>query len=130
MLTSISLRPHHLVCLQSFQGKGYDTAFVHHTSEVLSFLEKNSDDKRVVIVDGCDELCRCCTNNHGGICSDEDEVRRYDDSYLNVLKLSINRVLSWTEIKQYIMNELSISDFSKICRMCCWYGICRKSFVK
>lgn len=126
MLDIVSLRPHHLVCLQSFKGEGYSAAFVHHAYEMLVFLEKCSSNRNVMIVGGCDELCQYCPNNHNETCSDEDEVREYDDNYLNILKLSTGQVLSWIEIKQNIANKLFISDFSKICGKCHWYSICRE----
>lgn len=37
----IHLRPHHLLCLQAFRGKGYSEDFVKKMTEVLNKLLEN-----------------------------------------------------------------------------------------
>ena len=53
------LRPHHLLCLQSFVGHGYSEEFVQQMSVVKQQLT-DSPDTPVKIVQGADMLCLHC----------------------------------------------------------------------
>ena len=41
MQDMIHLRPHHLLCLQAFRGKGYSESFVKKMTEVHARLREN-----------------------------------------------------------------------------------------
>ena len=55
----IHLRPHHLLCLQAFRGKGYSAAFVKKMTEVHGMLRENPA-CRIVLTEGADDLVRSC----------------------------------------------------------------------
>lgn len=77
------LRPHHLLCLQSFVGHGYSEEFVQQMSAVKQQLT-NAPDTPVKIVRGADMLCRHCPNCKMGTCtSDKPEI--FDQLVLNIL---------------------------------------------
>ena len=77
------LRPHHLLCLQSFAGHGYSEEFVQQMSVVKQQLT-NSPDTPVKIVRGADMLCRHCPNCKIGTCtSDKPDI--FDQLVLNIL---------------------------------------------
>lgn len=58
---TIYLRPHHLLCLQTFVCHGYSPEFTEHMTYVKSLLE---DDPHALIalVSGPDDLCGHCPN--------------------------------------------------------------------
>ena len=51
------LRPHHLLCIQHYVGRGYDEAFTLHMNQVTESLKQHPD-QQIQIHEGCDELCK------------------------------------------------------------------------
>ena len=52
---TIRLRPHHLLCMLTFAGKGYTPAFVANFEQVASRIA--AGDEAIQIVDGPDDIC-------------------------------------------------------------------------
>lgn len=67
----LHLRPHHLLCLQTFTGRGYSEEFVRHMTLVKRQLTR---DPRTLIelVSGVDDLCAHCPNNVDGQCTSDN----------------------------------------------------------
>ncbi|WP_328223074.1 DUF1284 domain-containing protein [Faecalicatena contorta] len=57
----ITLRPHHLLCTQSYSGKGYDDTFVENMNRITQKL-RTEEQTPVDIVFSTDSLCLCCPN--------------------------------------------------------------------
>ena len=53
---TIYLRPHHLLCLQTFVGHGYSPEFTAHMTYVKSLLDADSH-APITLVNGPDDLC-------------------------------------------------------------------------
>jgi uncharacterized protein len=51
---SVRLRPHHLLCMLAYSGKGYTDAFVANYDAVMARL---NDREEIVIVSGPDDIC-------------------------------------------------------------------------
>ena len=49
------IRPHHMLCMQFFEGKGYSDGFVASMAAIKEKLEK--EDPQVEIVEGTDDVC-------------------------------------------------------------------------
>ena len=60
------IRPHHMLCMQFFEGKGYSDGFVASMAAIKEKLEK--EDPQVEIVEGTDDVCKNCPHNMGGAC--------------------------------------------------------------
>ena len=56
----LTLRGHHLLCLQGFQGYGYDDKFVKNMSYINNL--RKSENTTVSITNKADDICRCCPN--------------------------------------------------------------------
>lgn len=52
---TIRLRPHHLLCMLTFVGKGYTPEFVRHFESVVSRIATGQEP--IEIVEGPDEIC-------------------------------------------------------------------------
>jgi uncharacterized protein len=52
---TIRLRPHHLLCMLTFAGKGYTPAFVANFEQVASRIAAGGE--AIQIVDGPDDIC-------------------------------------------------------------------------
>lgn len=52
---TVRLRPHHLLCILTYVGKGYSPAFTANYHKVISRLVAGED---ILIHDGPDDICR------------------------------------------------------------------------
>ena len=69
--SALRLRPHHLLCLQTFVGHGYSEEFVRHMTLVKNRLTADPHTP-IVLVKGADELCAHCPNCVDGQCTSEN----------------------------------------------------------
>ena len=81
------LRPHHGMCFQFYEGKGYSADFTDHMGRVIKELETDPEQK-VVLKAVTDIVCENCPNNEGGVCTTQEKVRRYDEEVLSACELS------------------------------------------
>jgi hypothetical protein len=123
MYSTIYLRPHHLICLVHFQGKGYDEIFVSEVEKIVSVLRVNQDEKLVHIVNGCDDVCKFCCNRIENLCSQECWISELDDKFSAKLHLNKCKALSFNDM-QLMANELTIEDLMNICSGCEWIQFC------
>ena len=68
--STLHLRPHHLLCLQTFVGRGYSDEFVSRMTLVKRQLTEDPDTP-IVLVIGADDLCAHCPNCVEGKCTSE-----------------------------------------------------------
>ncbi len=94
------IRPHHLLCMPRFEGKGYSEEFCKNMADIITKI-KNGEEYEIVY--GADSVCKSCPNLVNGKCKDEEKVNRYDKNV-------------------QIGKE---NDISKICFDCQWYNICK-----
>lgn len=107
----IRLRPHHLLCIRGFRGKGYSEAFIRNMSEIVANLNeaagqtdateyredygltsnpacRGDSSLNVMIVFGADDICRCCPHlTDEGVCDQDEKVSAYDRRAAEVLGL-------------------------------------------
>ena len=68
--SELHLRPHHLLCLQTFIGRGYSEDFVEHMTLVKRQLADDPGTP-ITLVHGADDLCTHCPNCIEGRCISE-----------------------------------------------------------
>ena len=66
----LHLRPHHLLCLQTFVGRGYSEEFVSQMTLVKKSLTSNPT-LTIELTDGADDLCCHCPNCVDGVCTSD-----------------------------------------------------------
>ena len=124
---SITFRIHHIVCMQSFIGKGYNKEFTENFSNILQFLKSNPLYKCITLVNHCDDLCKYCPNRlQNNICNKESFVQYLDTSYQAILNINCNNKYSFKEINNIVKNNLNVNIFKNICSNCQWFSICNK----
>lgn len=126
----IYFRPHHFMCTNGFEGKGYSPTFVENFSAISDRLKnKGGDDVLIQIVETTDDICRPCPHRQGSLCEKQAFIADLDQRHLKALKLSIGQVVSWGEAKKRIVDYISDEAFSPLCRGCEWQdmGICIKA---
>lgn len=119
----LKLRAHHGLCIQFFQGKGYNKAFVKNMTKTIHSLKKES---LVQIIDSCDVLCKCCPHNRNGECEHNNIVHSLDLQTLNSANVLPGTICTWKEYTDKILKIITSSKRKDICKGCEWSSICRQ----
>lgn len=121
MASILKIRAHHLLCIQGFQGYGYNQGFVDNMKEVIKSISSNPD-LEVEIIDECDVICSFCPYNEGGVCqkSSDQKVKDMDMYILRRLGLRKGANGRAKDILHYVRG-LNIQD---ICSDCEWKEKC------
>ncbi len=122
----LKIRAHHLLCIQGFQGYGYNKDFVKNMTEVIKNIDSNPE---VEIITECDIICSCCPHNVEGVCQKEfNSVKKAKDMDIQVLrKLNLKdgtrgRVRDFLFfVNTKLKNTLDVQD---ICGKCEWRKKC------
>lgn len=115
----LTLRPHHLLCTEFFEGRGYSDKFTENMYRVISELEKNPE---IFLAVKSDRICSECPKN----CI-SGKAFSYDMKMLEYCKLNENNVFRYDDLKQKVKSEILEKNLLKdICGDCQWYSICGK----
>lgn len=121
------LRPHHLLCTQSYSGKGYDDAFVENMNRLVKELRKK-EPVPVEIVFSTDELCAHCPNMKSeNFCKDNQKVISYDKKVTEYFHIE-EKTYIYQDITKEIREKMTPEMLEDICGSCEWYPIsaCRR----
>lgn len=118
------LRPHHGLCIQFFQGKGYSQEFVENMQEIVSTLQKNPT---IQLVSGADSVCRCCPNRVGvSDCNSQEKVTAYDNAVLHFCRLNVGDFLLWEDFRDKVIENILAKNLRKdVCGGCQWTELCQ-----
>lgn len=120
----IKLRGHHLLCLQGFQGYGYDSDFIKNMAEINEQRQKET--ALVLVQHSADDICKACPNLKNNQCIDEkhnEEIVKMDLEVLS--KLDIDNEFKSTELFENISNIFNTKkSVENICFECKWHEEC------
>lgn len=120
---NICLRPHHLMCIQSYIGKGYSEEFVKNMDIVVGSLRENAD-QTIRLVEGNDHVCSHCPHNIGGTkCKSDDKVIAMDRKVLKHLEITLGEY-TYSYLLNRLKEKLTDEAFKDICGDCEWYELC------
>lgn len=118
----INIRPHHLLCIHGFQGKGYSDGFIKSMTHIVNEI-KNNKDIKLNITYNTDDICSNCPNKiEDNLCIGQEKIVSIDQGVIEALRLE-ERVYSYAEVVEKINNELTIAKFQEICSTCEWYSL-------
>ena len=111
----LRLRPHHLLCLQTFAGYGYSQGFVSHMAAVQQRLRQDPA-AAIVLVRGTDELCLHCPNCVQDHCS-SDKPALFDRLVSDKLDSAcLHGIPSCLHVTKQLLSEC--------CPSCEWKELC------
>lgn len=120
----IYIRPHHGLCLQFFEGKGYSEDFAVHMGQIKAALEKG---RKALITADADDICIQCPNRRENGCVSDEKVKEYDSRVLEACGLKYEEILSWDEFTWKVRKKIIAGiGREKICPDCQWSNICKK----
>lgn len=122
----ISLRGHHLVCLQFLHGEGYSLEFVRNILHLRHRFERNG----AVVAAGHDDVCAACPRNEGRVClqcpDTEDHVEDLDNLAYDLLDLRPGDRVSPGDLLDRI--SIMLSQWQEFaCARCPWAEVCAAS---
>ena len=127
----MKLRPHHLLCTQGFQGKGYSETFVANMKNYVKSM-REVPDFRVTITDEPDDLCRACPNKLSSkACKDDEKVHRFDRSVLELFDIKPGETYCYQDLVRKIDENMSEDKMKNICGDCSWFKVsaCMKNVL-
>lgn len=127
-MSKSKLRPHHLLCLHFFEGKGYSDKFTANMTSVKSALEQL--DPWIELVRGSDIICGSCPNNINGVCSSDEKVSRYDKAVLSLCGIDTDCELSFSRLQSIVLEKIIYPHrLEEVCGDCQWNYICSKKVI-
>lgn len=117
----LRIRPHHIVCLRLFEGRGYDEAFTARMREVYDLM-KAKPETRFALVSGADDLCAACPFGGGDqTCAlGEEDVRNRDENARKALGLAAGERVSFAEVYARLAERMDEAAFETVCGGCRW----------
>ena len=122
--SELHLRPHHLLCLQTFVGRGDSEEFVEHMTLVKRQLTANPL-TLITLVSGTDDLCSHCPNCVDGQCTSEKPA--LFDKLVEEKLAVLSRCQEPVPVLEGIPDELHITEdlLATCCPRCEWQGLCK-----
>lgn len=119
---TIQLRPHHLLCIRFWQGKGYSPAFSQKMEQVIAALNRRVP---VTINDGFDDLCSACPNKKGSICESEEHVQTFDSKVREFCGIKQGDSSEWASLYERVSEKIMAAHrFEEVCGDCAFANVC------
>jgi len=123
----IRIRAHHLLCIQGFQGYGYNSEFERHMKGIVTLLKLESSHKLQVIA-MVDEICSSCPHKVGISCNRDGDsvhgVEKLDAIVIRRACLDENGIYSWKNARELVNNNLTYHYVVDLCSKCIWNDKC------
>ena len=127
----MKLRPHHLLCTQSYAGKGYSPGFVENMDAITARLRSDPSTK-VEVVASTDDICEKCPLMLGvDLCETNDKVKAMDSKVMGLLGIETKEYVYRDAIRE-IGEKINAALLDDICGDCGWYAVsaCREVLLK
>lgn len=118
------LRGHHLLCLQGFQGYGYDDNFVENMTEINQI--RKLDDALISVTNKPDDICKACPNLNDNLCENKVQNERIISMDNEVLsKLNPSKDYNAQDLFKKVEKTFNSKEsVEKICSKCMWHKEC------
>lgn len=123
----LQIRGHHLLCIQGYQGYGYDRQFEKNMSFIKEYLMANNP--LVEVVTDLDAICASCPNAGDSGCNldcDANEtIKLMDQNLLKALAIKPGTLLNAETLFTLTNTKLQTKlDLTGICDQCRWQQKC------
>jgi uncharacterized protein len=125
---TIRLRPHHLLCMLTFAGKGYTPEFVRHFESVVSRIATGQEP--IEIIEGPDEICSSLLAQADCHC-DNASVKLRDQQAAGAIGDLLQRPIRAGEqfipdsnLIQNLRSAFAQGTIRQACSGCQWKSLC------
>ena len=125
---TVRLRPHHLLCMLTYVGKGYTSGFVGNYDRVAARLNAGEED--IELVDGPDDICvglLCESHAHcfnDGVKQRDEAARLSVSALLNETITAGKRLRPTPELLAKMRQAFAAGHIRQACRGCQWIRLC------
>ena len=120
----IKLRGHHLLCLQGFQGYGYNNDFILNMASINDL--RKSKDCTIILTNTSDDICSSCPNLKNNKCKNEKQnriIEKMDDKVLSQLEYK-NKYNALELFNEVSLKFKTLKSVENICKNCKWKEKC------
>lgn len=125
-MTPFSLRAHHLMCITTYQGKGYSPDFVATMNRVWHAL-RSGQVAEVAVHAEADPICRACPNLQdpadGTSCRFQASIEARDRRLLAAMGWSEGEVVALAPVMEHVLAHHA-ELLAEVCPGCEWITIC------
>lgn len=127
-LTIVKLRPHHLLCILTYIGKGYSEGFVANFNDIVKALNAGA---HIKLIKGPDDICAGCTPTSADYHCQDDDITEQDRQALTDIKALFPDIIK--ENQPFILGKDAIirlrqafaqKQIRNSCQGCPWYDLC------
>jgi hypothetical protein len=122
-----NLRPHHLLCICLFDGRGYSDGFIRNLRDIRDRLISTTG-TYFRLAEGHDDICSACPNlTARKTCASGDaDARRKDGRLTKTLGLQYGRTYAFTDTVERMRAKMTREHFYACCGNCRWRmeGLC------
>ena len=121
----LRIRAHHFLCMQGFQGYGYNGEFVGNMRSVI-FKISSGAEPEAEVVSCCDVFCAACPYNKDGTCrKTQGFAKNMDRNVLKKLGIKEGTKIQVADVLYLVNTKMkSVSDVREICGGCEWQEEC------
>lgn len=124
---TIRLRPHHLLCLQTYAGKGYTPAFTANYDLIAARLSQGED---IEIVEGPDDICTPLLTEPDPHCWRDSVTQRDHQAAANLqplLKANTGTTITLTApLLETLRTSFQAGTLRPACTGCEWSDFCTR----
>ena len=120
----IKLLGHHLLCLQGFQGYGYNKEFILNMASINDL--RKSKDCTIILTNTSDDICSSCPNLKNNKCKNEKQnkiIEKMDDEVLSQLEYK-NKYNAPELFNEVSLKFETLKSVENICKNCKWEEKC------
>lgn len=119
------LRPHHGLCINFYEGKGYSPEFTENMTAVIEALDRENPETEITLNN--DVICRKCPNAIDDTCRSIEKVSFHDKKVMDLCGLSDGDKILWRDFQQKVHDRIiNIGKLKEVCGDCRWLYICEK----
>ncbi|MFH1957504.1 MAG: DUF1284 domain-containing protein [bacterium] len=121
----LRIRAHHFLCMQGFQGSGYNEEFAENMRSVI-FKINSGAAPEAEVVSRCDVFCDACPHNEDGYCRKiRGAAKTMDRTVLKKLDMKEGTKMRVGDVLHLVNTKLkSVSDVLGVCGPCEWQEKC------
>jgi len=122
---TLSIRPHHAMCIILFSEIGHSAPYISIMREHIATLSSNPQ-TIVTLCSELDTICRFCPHNNNHICGKSDEVDISDRKILSYCGLEFGHQSTWENLQQnFVENILNMGLLCDACKGCMYLPRCK-----
>ena len=129
MKKSYTLRAHHLLCIQGFQGYGYNEKFTVNLKKIVDEIFQSPSETNITLIEELDDACEACPHK-GVLTCDRDShsdqiVKSMDKNVLEKLELENTFSDPAESLLRLSQEKLqTVGDVIGVCDQCTWQPEC------